>query len=398
MLIGRPSAWFLLVALLAFAPKAWAGVPVQLPASEAPEDWAPYLAVADFEVGTPGAGPYVRFEPEGDGWRVRVQGTDGAERTRLVAAPTNARDREALISVAHSLLNPPRWTEPSWDDLATALPGGGDVFEAPLELPPLTPAPAPARAPVTPVRPSPTLEPAPVTAMDPEPVVEPQPEPVVEPQPKPPEKEIEKEILPAPARKPLLARAAELRTPVGVEPPKLHGWARAGMAYAGRQGVAGGVLFDVAGGMSLDQALRIGLEIAGMTPGRISGVPGKRTSSDADVGAVVELVQPRIGLVFAVQIGVGFRMFESEGAVFATKTTFQFGPMLGWDVRLPGAPLRIQPFGGVRIDTLPIDIVIQDSDVPVVRRGVVAWKGGVRVLWAPGHTKARRSVIQNDGS
>ena len=392
MFFGRPSAWLLLAGLLAFAPPAWAGVPVQLPATEAPDDWSLYLAVVDFEVGTPGAGPYVRFEPEGDRWRVRVRGTDGAERTRLVAPPTNARDREALVSVAHSLLNPPRWTEPSWDELATALPGGGDVFEAPLELPPSAPALAPTPEIVTPVRPP--AAPEPVAAVDPEPVLEPDPSPGVEPEPKPPPKE----ILPAPGRQTLLARAAGLRTPANVEPPTLHGWVRAGAAYAGRQGVAGGVLFDVAGGLSLDQALRIGLEIAGMTPGPISGFPGKRTSSDADVSAVIELVQPRIGLVFGVQAGAGFRMFESEGAVFATMTTFQFGPMLGWDIRLPGSPLRIQPFGGVRIDTLPIDIAIQDSEVPAVRRGVVAWKGGVRVLWGPGHTKTRRSVIQNDGS
>ena len=394
MLFGRPSAWFLLAALLACAPAAWAGVPVQLPATETPEDWSLYLAVVDFEIGTPGAGPYVRFEPQGDSWQVRVRGTDGAERTRQVTAPTNARDREALVSVAHSLLNPPRWTEPSWDDLTTALPGGGDVFEAPLEIPPPAPAPAPTREPVPPVRPSPTPEPELVAEVDPEPVVEPALQPVIEPEPKPPSEE----ILPAPARQPLLTRSAEIRTPVVSEPPKVHGWARAGAAYAGRQGVAGGILFDVAGGISLDRALRIGLEITGMTPGRISGFPGKRTSSDADVSAVIELVQPRIGLVFGVQLGAGFRMFESEGSVFATKTTFQFGPMLGWDIRLPGSPLHILPFGGVRVDTLPIDIVIQDSELPAVRRGVVAWKGGVRVLWAPGHTKTQRSVIQNDGS
>jgi len=388
------ARWWLLLALV--LPHLALAVPVVLPAGEDLDAWRPYLELVGFErvSGQTSSTPRVEFRVEPSGWLVLATDADGAVRIRNVAAPQSARDREDLVSVANSLLNPPQWTEPSWDELAGALPGGGDVFEAPLtvpqEPPPSTPTfDAPSRPPAPPrpqpvaVVPAPVLpvpEPTPITPEPPP--LPPSPQPIT-PSPRP--------TLPAAPAFPERAPERDYRTGTTTAPvstvatgrAQLGSWVRAGASYAGRQGVAGGLGLDVSAGLVVDGALRVGAELSGMTPARIPGIEGKRTSSDLDLGVLLNYVQPAIGMMFGVQGGVGWRMFESEGALFAAVVTPWFAPVVGWDIRLGRLPLHIEPYGTVRIDAVPIDVVVGGSSAAPIRRGVVAWRGGVRLVFQP---------------
>jgi hypothetical protein len=383
---------------------ATAGVPVVLPAGEDAARWLPYFAVVDFELSTTRAGPGPRIELRSGpaGWEVVALTAEGVVQIRQVPAPVSARDREDLVSVAHSLLSPPSWVEPSWDELASALPGGGDVFESPLDLP--LPRPAPTPGPVPASSPPPSA-PVPAVAATPAPAG-----PAAGPPPSDPAAQgpastatSANEPLTPPAEpssdpvEPLTTASAPVAAPLPpgsalvvpstltlpAPPPRAEPWIRTGAAYAGRQGVNGGVGLDLAGGVLIDRSLRIGVEVAGMSPARIGGIPGDRTSGDIDVGLLLNYVAPTLGLMFGVQGGYGWRVFESEGAPFAAKGTAWFAPVIGWDIPLGRLPLRLEPYGAVRVDTRPIDITVQDSDLPLVRRGVVAWRGGLRVVFEP---------------
>jgi len=396
---------------------AWAGTPVVLPRSEDPNLWAPHLPLVDFDLATDASpqGPRVEFVVDGVQWIVVATGADGEVRVRAVGRPTSSRDRENLVSIANSLLNPPEWTEPSWDELSTALPGGGDVFEALPILPappsvpghvsptteePVTtpqlhpldvsqlPLPAPsegllngpsavAGAPIAPLQSQPT--PQPQTA---DPVPQDSPPQPSSPQPSGSVPTLAGQPPANPPRRPATVVDTPLRLSVP-PPPRVQPWVRSGAAYAGRQGVAAGIGVDLAGGVIIDRSLRVGVEIAGMSPARINGLSGKRTSGDIDIGLLLNYVHPRIGLMFGVQGGYGFRIFESEGAPFAAVGTGWFAPVIGWDIPLGKLPLQLEPYGTVRVDTRPIDVSVQGSADPGVRRGVVGWRGGIRVVFAP---------------
>ena len=394
---------FLLLTLLPGA--AWAGVPVVLPSGEDPNLWSPYMNLVGFDLHdeAPLRGPHVKFVADGIQWSVVATGLDGGVRVRAVGRPASARDRENLVSIANSLLNPPEWTEPSWDELSTALPGGGDVFEAHPTIPTPPSAPAPLPAPKLPLTPTPVATSAPPQA--PPPIALPT---TSQPKTAPPEggngsappesiaavTPIAPQDLtasPAPPGAPPAAirrrTATIVDTPLrlaATPPPRAQPWIRAGAGYAGRQGVAAGVGLEFSGGVIIDRSLRIGIEIAGMSPAQVTGLSGKRTSGDIDVGLLLDYVQPRIGLMFGVQGGYGWRVFESEGAPFAAVGTAWFAPVIGWDIPLGKLPLQLEPYGSVRVDTRPIDITVQGNSDPGVRRGVVAWRGGVRVVFQPG--------------
>lgn len=394
-----------LLCLLAALPAS--AIPVLLPAGESVEDWGPYLALVDLQpTSRPQAsGAQVELLVGASDWVIRVRGIDGVTRERRVPPPTTPRDREDIVTIADSLLDPPTWTEPSWDELASALPGGGDVFEAPADLPVLPPAPAPEPTPPPIRRPPPASVPAPQPPAPepPEPSVAEEPVAAVAPAPVPDEPEAPlPEDPPEPPRtvadNPALT--ADLDTIRVAETPRKRpaAWARGGIAYAGRQNIAPGMGFDVAGGVLFDRALRVGLEVAFMNPAKITNIAGDRTSGDIDVGLVLQYVQPTIGLMFGVQLALGVRTFEKDGAPFTSLATFTPGAEVGWNIPLGRLPLALEPFGHAQIDTRRIELFIESADGDPVRRGVVSWKGGLRIVWTPQTREPMSFLIQPAGS
>jgi len=417
-----PGALLLFCLLIALPASA---IPILLPPGEDADDWAPYLALVDLQMAQrpQATGAQVELLVGASDWVIRVRGVDGVTRERRVPPPSTPRDREDVVTIADSLLDPPTWTEPSWDELASALPGGGDVFEAAGELPILPPAPAPEPKPKPPpepppappvavVTPVPPLEPLPVAPEAPAEPVEPaggvevaestttspdpdpaKPDPTGAPLP---------EELPEPSRTPasnpaLTADLDAVRIPEGPR-RRPAPWARGGVAYAGRQNIAPGLAVDVAGGVLFDRALRVGLEVSFMNPARITNIAGNRTSGDIDVGLVLQYVQPTIGLMFGVQLAVGVRTFEKDGAPFTSLATFTPGAEVGWNVPLGRLPLALEPFGHAQIDTRRIELFIDSADGDPVRRGVVSWKGGLRLVWTPQTREPMSFVIQPAGS
>ncbi len=79
----------------------WAGVPIQLPPSEAPAAWRDALELAGLEWGGPGARLAVRVE--GRQWVIEALAADGSVRSLQVAPPSTPGDREAIAFLARGL-------------------------------------------------------------------------------------------------------------------------------------------------------------------------------------------------------------------------------------------------------------------------------------------------------
>jgi hypothetical protein len=97
------APWILLLPYLAAA-----AVPVALPPTESPRDWAPILALGGMELARAGTVPTVRLEVTPKGWRIVVHDDAGGVLALDVAAPRSNDEREDVVWLAKSLLHPAR--------------------------------------------------------------------------------------------------------------------------------------------------------------------------------------------------------------------------------------------------------------------------------------------------
>ena len=372
-----------LIALLLGAP-AWAAVALKLPAGEDPLPWAPYFALVGFEAQSslPASGPWVELVAADDGWLVQVRTADGTLSSRSVSAPASARDREQIVSVANSLLNPPTWTEPSWTDLAVVVP----------PAPPEEPVPEPAMLVTTPtptVAPAP--EPVPVPA-EPVVIVEPPPEPPipVTPEPVAPQPPPVVEPLPSNLRTDGVARVGSSRSDYGP-------WVRGGGGVGFRGGGPPGGLIEVAGGLAIMEHWRLGIGLELTTPTTLDALGGERRFGSVDPSVVVATRIPRVGTMVSIRGGPGWRLFEEQGAIFKGVAVPWVGAELGWDIRLPGprgphSPSMLEIAGGVRFDGRRIDLTVQGSGATPIAMPQFSGTISLRLLHQPEARRVARTA------
>lgn len=370
-----------LFALLLGTP-AWAGVALKLPPGEDPLPWAPYFALVGFEAQSslPAAGPWVELVAGDEGWQVQVRTSDGTLSSRSVAAPVSARDREQIVSVANSLLNPPTWTEPSWADLAAVAPpvAPADPVSDPAVLVQVT-------APTPPVpRPA---EPVP-EVVEPVVVAEPPPEPVpVTPEPVAPQPPVVVEPLPSNLRTDGVTR-------VGASPSKVGPWIRGGGGVALRGGGPPGGLIELAGGLAVMEHWRIGIGLELTTPTPLDELGGARRFGSVDPSVVLATRIPKVGAMLSLRGGPGWRLFEEQGAIFKVVAVPWIGGEVGWDIRLPGprgphSPSMVEIALGGRFDARRIDLTVQGSGATPIAMPQFSGTISLRLLHQP---EARRAV------
>ena len=120
-------------------------VPLDLPATEDPAVWADTASLAGFELGPAGGATWARIEPSTGEWVLLVQDTSGAIRTVSVPPPTTSAQREDLVFLASSLLEPldapapetrkprpPAPPEPDPEPVVAAAPVEVEVETAPV--------------------------------------------------------------------------------------------------------------------------------------------------------------------------------------------------------------------------------------------------------------------------
>lgn len=225
--------------LLALLHAALAAVPFQLPAGEVVADWAAPMALAGFAPGPAGAAPSVILEPDGGAWRLVVVDVDGGHHTTRVVPPRSSREREDLVWVAQSLINP-------------MVP----AFRTPRASPPPPRRPRPSPVEVPEVIPDAPIPPVAEVIVEPEPV----PVPVPVPAPVPPTVE-----------------------PVPEPPPRLHLRAAASGGVRVREGVDPTPIVTLAAGVAgtgwdarieLVEVLPAGLDTGGLAEGEVAGERG----------------------------------------------------------------------------------------------------------------------------
>jgi hypothetical protein len=173
------TAGLLWAAVLLFS-RPLLATPVQLPASEDPALWDDPLAVAGLVPGPPGEAEWIAVRGVGDSWVLQVRDRSGRLHQLAIDRPRTASEREDLLWLALSLLEPP---------------AGGDAWEEPPPSEPTAPPDTPRREATPPRRPEPDLpapEPAPPsTAIEPDPIaprIDPvDPSPIVPSEPLAPE-------------------------------------------------------------------------------------------------------------------------------------------------------------------------------------------------------------------
>ena len=92
--------------VLVWVALAAAGVPLVLPPSEDPADWATIARIAGFELTTTLPGPGAQLTRGSNGWVLVVRDSRGVRHETPVEAPSDATDREDLVWLATSLLDP----------------------------------------------------------------------------------------------------------------------------------------------------------------------------------------------------------------------------------------------------------------------------------------------------
>jgi hypothetical protein len=386
MVLRLTSAAFAALFALLLAAPAWAGVALKLPVGEDPLPWAPYLALVGFETQSslPAAGPWVELVAGDDGWQVQVRTANGTLSSRSVGAPVSARDREQIVSVANSLLNPPTWTEPSWADLAVLPPAvEPDVLpnEPAVLVQVATPAPSVAQPP----------EPAPA-AVEPVAVVEPPPEPPtpVAPEPVAPQPPPLVEPLPSNLRTDGVAR-------VGSSPSRFGPWVRGGGGVGLRAGGPPSGLIEVAGGLAVMEHWRMGAGLEITTPSTLDALGGERRFSSVDPSFVVATRIPKVGTMLSLRGGPGWRLFEEQGAIFKVVAVPWFGGELGWDIRLPGprgphSPSMIEIAAGGRFDARRIDLTVQGSSTAPIAMPQFSGTISLRLLYQPGRRRTAKTA------
>ncbi len=121
----RPSAVVEVPVWQGWIAIAWA-IPFDLPETEDSSAWTPVLELGGFEPGEyPEAGPAVALD-SGEPWMLRVRDDLGHERSAPVEAPLNTDEREDIVWLAKSLLQPELTTDPlTKDPLQLPIPKRG---------------------------------------------------------------------------------------------------------------------------------------------------------------------------------------------------------------------------------------------------------------------------------
>ena len=125
-------------------------------------------------------------------------------------------------------------------------------------------------------------------------------------------------------------------------------------------------MVDVGGGVVLQDQWRIGAMAQLITPSTVDELSGPRRFGSVDIGITLGTRIPRVGTMFAIQGGPGWRLFEENGAVFEAVAVPWFGAELGWDIqprdrRGERWPIIIEPVAGVRFDARRVDLAVQGS-------------------------------------
>ena len=91
---------------LALQGQVWASVPIELPESENPSQWRTVLVLGDLQLGPASGSSWVRVTNLGSQWKLVVQDRSGHLHEVTIASPETASDRERLVLLASSLLEP----------------------------------------------------------------------------------------------------------------------------------------------------------------------------------------------------------------------------------------------------------------------------------------------------
>ncbi len=227
--------------MLLFIGLVFAETPFRLPGTEPVEVWQAPLRLAGFTAG-PGDDPdgaWAAIEVSGTRWVLVVHDRAGVRREASVAIPSSARQREELVWLAQSLLDP---GEPPFAAVGPAptAPRAAPATPGASSAPPRRPTPRSPEGPAsTPAAPEPTATAPEPTPAAPEPTASPSPEvPATASTPIPPPSDpldpVDPLEPPAPARHPppTLAPSLTMRALVrGGAPPAFGGDAGLTLAH-----------------------------------------------------------------------------------------------------------------------------------------------------------------------
>ena len=84
----------------------WAAIPIELPASEEASAWSSALLLGGLESGPAAGDVWIRVIDQGHQWTLEIRDRAGRMHTVVRDEPRTAVEREALILLAASLLEP----------------------------------------------------------------------------------------------------------------------------------------------------------------------------------------------------------------------------------------------------------------------------------------------------
>ena len=324
----------LVLSFLLGSASAEAAVPVVLPPTETPAEWASALAVGDLVLAPAGAGASVTIVVGKDSWILRVKDQRGNVQELNVLPPATSQDREDMLWLATDLLKQ-----------AGAFLAPTPVAAPPPPVPP--PAPVPPAAPAKPVAPPPAPVPPPAPA-----------KPVA---PAPPAAAPAKPTAPAPG--------------APAKPASVSWWAELGAGAGLRSATATGLDLRLGGGARLGEHLGLGLTVDVRPASQIEGLGEGRTVSTADLGlgawwSLGGRVQPTFGGL----LGASSQGFREAGESVGSALVPFVGAEAGVDVPL-AAGVSLRPLVSARAALRPVAIETPSTTVDLGRvdtRAVVA--------------------------
>lgn len=433
--------------VLVWVALAAAGVPLVLPPSEDPADWATIARIAGFELSTTLAGPGAQLTRGSNGWVLVVRDSRGVRHETPVEAPSDATDREDLVWLATSLLDPlgdagasapvtPKPAAPAASPtvVSTPTPAASKPSSAPSKpsstasrTPPAsstasrTPPPSStaSTAPTPPTTPPASTPPTPPPAPPPSPPLTASattsPPAATEPTATTNTTPVPTE--PAPSAEPPSATAAvvaeAVATPPPVEPlstapasaPKpililddptppdqpVYAWLRTNGDATLRVGASPAVVGGGALGAGYGP-VRLGLAVSYTTPARLPALGDTETYDGVDVaGVLCWQPQGRIAPVLGVGAGASLRRYVMDSTTIDSATIPFVTADLGLSIGLLPA-LALTPHAGAVVDLSPTYLSKGSANL---EPSLVAARIGLTVdvvLGADGARAVRRSA------
>jgi hypothetical protein len=309
--------------------------PVELPPGE-DSAWRSALGLSGLEPGPVGPGAGVRLLVRGEQLSIWVRDVQGAEHELVVPRPRTTQERESVMALAASLVQPMR---------SASLPG--------LELP----APAP--------KPVPRPRPAPVPA-EPVPVVVAAPEPVPVPEPAPEAALVEEPSRPPPAPRPPPLPALQMAPPAPIErPPPLHStrlFATLGPSLRMRPtlrstAALGGSLGLARGPWS------VALGVEGVLPARLLQLEVERYLTVVDLRALPawSLQRWALGPTLGLSIRKGTDPVEPPPPLMLPTAGLSLAR--SWPMGSVGLQVGLQ----VEVDLIPIELELDENELGVLQ-------------------------------